>query len=419
MSEHRVTFLEILYHLIERRFTVIKIVLTAGIITAIFSLIMPKWYTAKVTLLPPSEERSDFGVSSLLKNLPVGGLGLGLGLGTLSDETNLYLALLNSRTVQDLVLERFNLKQRYKVKTMEEARKVLAKNTSIEINEDNTISVSVQVKTPFFSSKRKTEEARILCADIANYYISKMDSVNRLVRSEKARRTRLFLERRYLQNLEDLHRAEEEFKDFQNKYGMIEIEEQTKAIISSLSQLKAMLMVKEVEASVVSLDKNRDHPDVKRVMKEVEELKKKYNELKNKSERDFSLINESDPFIPLGNIPDIGIQYLRLYREVKIQEMVQEFLYPQYEQAKIQEEKDTPTIQVLDPAVPPELKTKPKRVLMVIGSMLAAFFIYVLFLIFSFQLDYLKISDPLKYKKVVAMGGMIKQSFKLFSVGNH
>ena len=419
MSEHQVTLLDLVYHLFLRRKTLIVVVLTSGIVAALFSFVVPKWYSAKVTLLPPSEERSDFGVSSLLKNLPVGGLGLGLGLGTLSDETNLYLALLNSRTVQELVIKKYDLQKRYKVKTMQEALRALSKDMTIEINEDNTISLTVRAKTPYLCNKKDEAEAKTLCTHIANSFIAQMDSVNKVVRSEKARRSRQFIEKRYMQNLNDLAKAEEALRQFQEKYGMIALEEQTKVMISGLAELKALLIAKEIEASVLSLEKSNDHPDARRVQIELNELRKRYNDVKLKNPDFAADKNNNDLYIPFGNIPDIGLQYVRLYREVKIQEMVQEFIYPQYEQAKIQEEKDTATVQILDPAVPPELKTKPKRLIMVAASMIVTFIFFSIFTLYLLQIDYLKRSNPIKYHRINEISTMIKESLFLSRKKNH
>ncbi len=412
MDHRNLSLLDLAVRLIEKRRSFLATVFGVGLVTAALTFVVPKWYSAKVTLLPPKEESSDFGVSSLLSKLPVGGMGLGLGLGTLSEETNLYLALLNSRTVQELVVDRFDLRRRYKKKTMQETLKALSKNISIEINEDNTISLTVKASTSYFPNKEQEEEAKRLCADMANFFIQKMDSVNKEVRVEKAKRSRLFIEKRYQQNLKDLQQAEDSLRTLQQKYGMIALEEQTRAIISTIAELKANIIAKEVEIGVLLFEKSKDHPEIKFAQKELDELKRKYNELMSSASFNRSK-GRGDIIIPFESLPDVSLEYLRLYREVKIQEMVLEFLYPQYEQAKIQEERDTPTVQVLDYAVPPELKTKPKRLLMTAVSMILAAFVYVLGTAYQLQIERLQELDPEKYRRYAAFKKALQSSFSL------
>ncbi|RPI03210.1 MAG: hypothetical protein EHM72_02080, partial [Calditrichaeota bacterium] len=349
MAEKNLTLVDFIFTLFQRRKTMITVVFITGVLTAIMTFMVPKWFSAKVTLLPPSEEQMDLGISSLISSLPVGGMGLGLGLGTLSDETNLYLALLNSRTVQETVIKRFDLQSTYKTKTMQETIKILSKNITIEINEDNTLSLTVRAKTPSFCGKEDERSAKKLCTDMANFFIEKLDSVNKVVKLEKARRTRVFIEKRYLQNINDLKLAEDSLHVFQEKYGMVSLEEQTKAIISTIAEVKANLLMKEMEVGVLSLEKSPSHPELRRAQNELKQLQSQYNSLKQKSQAFTNGKANNEMLIPFGNIPTIGLEFARLFRSVKIQEMLLEFIYPQYEQAKIQEEKDTPTVQILDP----------------------------------------------------------------------
>jgi len=403
MAQNEMTFLDLFYLLFQKRRQFILTLFIVAVLSAGLSMIVPRWYSASTTLLPPSEDGADFGISSLLSNLPVGGMGLGLGLGTLSDETNMYLAILNSRTVLQSVVDEFNLQQRYKTKTMQETRKALAKRMTIEINEDNTISLSIHVRTPYFCRKKDIGEASQLSMRIANYFIQELDRVNKKLKLEKAKNNRLFIEKRYKQNLDELASAEEAFQAFQKKYGMISLEEQTKAIITTMAGLKAQIIAKEVQVGAMSLDKAPSHPDVKREEYELEELRQVYSDLKRAEDEKVLHSQDyknSDIFIPIGNVPELGMDYLRLFREVKIQEMLQEFLYPQYEQARIQEAKDTPTIQVLDAAAAPELKSKPKRIVMVAVAVLAAFFIMALLIIMNAQLARLAVTNKEQYDKI-------------------
>ena len=106
-----------------------------------------------------------------------------------------------------------------------------------------------------------------------------------------------------------------------------------------------------------------------------------------------------DVFIPLKNLPDLGIEYVRLYRELQIQEKILEFIMPQYEQAKINEKKDTPTVQVLDPAVAPIKRSSPKRMFMVLGAGIFVLFLFIIAAYIKVNAEYLGEEHPEQYRQ--------------------
>jgi tyrosine-protein kinase Etk/Wzc len=396
MIKKEISFVDYLTLLIKWKKSVIINCFTVCFLVAAISLIIPKSYSSRTTILPPTDESGGFGLSSLLGNLPVGGIGL--GLSGLSDGTYTFIAILNSRTVMETVAKKFELKYRYKAKNMEETIKILQERVLIEIDDEGTITLHVRAKTKFFSFGEKDNEAKELAMNMANSFIEQLDKVNRRLKIEKARNTRVFIEKRYNQNLEDIGKAEEEFKNFQEKFGAIALPEQTAAAITAAAELKAQTILKEVEVGVLQKFVSRTHPNLIKSQTELNELNKKLKEFKNnKTEID----NESVKlFLPFDDVPKIGLQYLRLFREVKLQETLLEFLLPQYEQAKIQELRDTPTVQVLDPAVKPEKKSKPKRMLLV----LAAGFISIIFVFIAVyitvNLEYIKSVNPERHKRI-------------------
>ncbi|OQX85733.1 hypothetical protein B6D60_07390 [candidate division KSB1 bacterium 4484_87] len=362
------------------------------LITAIFSLIMPRSYKASTTILPPAEE-GGLGLSSLLNNLPIGGLGLG---GMVSDETNVYLAILNSRTVAENIINKFDLIKRYKSENMEEAIRTLRAMMAIELNDDGTLSIAVKAKTPYFAGKKEEDEARNLAKDMANYFVSELDKLNRKLKTQRAQNTRIFIEKRYKQNLADLAKAEEAFKDFQKKHGTIELTEQTKASITAAAELKAQIIAKEIELGVLKKYVSNTHSEYIRKQTELNELKQHYNEFQSGAKQTGGAM---DVFIPLKNLPDLGIEYVRLYRELQIQEKILEFIMPQYEQAKINEKKDTPTVQVLDPAVAPIKRSSPKRMFMVLGAGIFVLFLFIIAAYIKVNAEYLGEEHPEQYRQ--------------------
>ena len=189
-------FLYYLYIGLKWRKTLVLYSFIICLLTVGISFIIPKWFNSRAVILPPADDSNAIGFSSIMKNLPFGSVGL----GSMSDETTLAIAIVNSRTMMESVINEFGLIKRYRAKNIEKAIKILRRRVSAEINEDGTITISVYAKTPYFPSKVKDNEARKLSRDITDYIVKNLDIRNIQFKADKARNTRLFIEKRYLQN---------------------------------------------------------------------------------------------------------------------------------------------------------------------------------------------------------------------------
>lgn len=369
------------------------------IITAIISLIVPKTFSANSTILPPANEADVFGLSSLIGNLPLGPLGF----GGVSEETYTFMAILHSRTVMEAIAKKFALMQRYDYENMEYTVEELRENVIVEINEDGTITLSSMASTKFLPGEEEENEARNLARDMANAFIEELDKVNTQLKTEKAHNNRVFIEKRYEQNINDLKNAEEELKTFQKTYGVIALPQQTVLAIETAAELNANIIAKEVEVSVLSGYVSESHSELTRAKSELTELRRKFDEMKTGRNRDILNNNGTQNtrlFIPLNEVPDLGLKYIRRYREVSLQQKILEFLLPQYEQAKIQEAKDTPTVQVLDKAVTPVKRKKPKRTIMVLLAGLLSMVFSVTGVFFVEYIRHLEANQQEDYRKV-------------------
>lgn len=407
MTDREAGLIDYLFVLVKWRKSIILTFLIVCILAAGISLILPKVHRSYSTIFPPVED-SGMGISSLLSQVPLGGLGI--GLGTVSQETYTVLAILKSRTVMESVAEEFNLMARYNTKNMEKTIKELRDNVRVDVNDDGTITVSTDASTKWLPSKEAENEARVLARNMANYFVSELDRLNKEVKIERAHNTRLFIERRYHQNQRDLEIAEDQLKKFQETYGTIALPEQTAATISAAAEIQARIIEKEIEINILRGQVGDSHSEVMRLSRELDELDNKYNDfIEGSLERFEGEAKEGlDLFIPLGTIPDIGLNYARLYREVIFQEKIMEFILPQYEQAKIQEAKDTPTIQILDEAVIPVKRIKPKRSFFVLfwGALSLLVSICIIFTIET--IDHLRTESPEKYEKAVSIHNTLR-----------
>lgn len=355
-------------------------------ITTIIVFLLPKWYQATAVVMPPKKDLGILGVSSALANLPIGGLDLLKG----SEEAMTYMAILKSRTVREAVINKFGLIQVYDEDDVEKTLKAFDDNIDLTLEREGTITISVLDKSP--------ERA----AGIANAFAEFLDSMNVELNIQKARNNRMFIEKRFNQNKEDMRQAEEEMRAFQEKFGAIALPVQTEAAIKGAAALVAEIMATEVELGVKQKSLTPTHIQVIETKNKLIELNKKLNEMKYGSTSAHGATNgaaKSDQiFIPFTEVPEIGLEFARRYREVEVQKTLYQFLIQQYEQAKIQEAKDVPTIQILDRAVPPIHKTKPKRILTILLAGVSATLLLVIFIFMVDRFRALYEENPQRYE---------------------
>jgi uncharacterized protein involved in exopolysaccharide biosynthesis len=383
-----------LFILVKRRQFIIKTVLGVGILSAALSLLMPNWYMATASVLPPKSPGGllslleGSNVSSLLKNLP----GVSGKLG--GQEAYSYLAILQSRTAMERVAHKFDLMAVYEVSdsSMEKTLKALRNNAEFEFAAEGNIVISVLDKDP----KR--------AAAMANYFVELLNELSAQLGTQEARNNREFIERRYLQNQRDLKTAEDSLKALQQRYGVYALPEQTAGAIKAASALKAGADAKEIELGILRRSFGDENPRVQALRVELSEMNKKMNEMKFGA-ADWRHDQSLNLFVPFKDVPEIGAEYIRRYRDFEIQNRMLEFLVPLYEQAKIDEQKDTPVVLVLDNAVPPERKAQPRRSLIVLINMSLAL-IFSLAWVFAREIyDREKDSNP----KVSAITEEIKR----------
>ena len=343
------------------------------LITVILSLIMPKTFTATAVLMPPKATSGNtFRSDSANPLIPLSGL-----FGNFTDESMNLLSIVQSRTVMEKVITKFNLIEFYKVDNIEETLEELEDAAKFEIQEEGTIHISMSVETGWLHFNTEEITAKQLSADITNTFVSELNELNKKLNLERASFHRKFIEERYFQNIEDLHAAEDKLKYFQETNDLVSINDQIAAAIESASIIKRKILLDQIQLEIYKDAFNPEHSKLEQLKKEIEEFKFKLNELENGSAND-SL--EDKLFLTISDIPDLGLNHLRLQRELEIQTELFKFLTMEYEEAKIEEAKDIPTVQVLDEAKIPERKSKPRRVLLVVSTFLVNIILNVLFI---------------------------------------
>ena len=296
-----------------------------------------------------SSSKSGGLLGSLNLDVPdIGSLDdLGLSGSKTAKELAAYEEILNSRRCLEALVIKFDLMKRDKFDFMEDAIRDFRENRlEIKIEKlSGVMYISVYDKSP------------IVAKEMVEFLIEELNKVNIEMSVQDAQNNRIFVEKRYLESKNALTNAEDSIKTFQQIYG-IAPDLQIKASAQSVFTLEAELKGEEVKLDVVRKILSGSQPEVKLQEEKVNSLRNKIIEIKNSTNIEDNL--------KLGNSPQIAISYLRLQREVEIQNKIMAFILPIYEQAKIEEQRETPTILVLDKPYVAERKKKPKRLTMVV-----------------------------------------------------
>jgi len=311
------------------------------------------------------------GLSNLISGNPIFSMGAQL-FGGGQGSTDIIFGILNSRSTLTDVIKKFDLMKYYEIddNNMDKALKAFKGDVDFETNENglNMVDISVTTEDPVFS------------AQLANYFVELVDSLNVKLNNEQARNNRIFIEKRYEKNQVDLQTAEDSLYKFQKKYGVITVPDQFEVIYQAAAEIEAGLVQSELSVSLIKSQFGENSPQYEMAKKQLQVFQDKVAQIK--TSKDIS--KESNIFIPFKEFPQISMDYMHYYREIELQGKIMEFILPMYEQAKIEEQKHIPTVVVIDPAVPAELKDSPKRMFIILGVISL---IGIILLIMVFQGD--------------------------------
>jgi tyrosine-protein kinase Etk/Wzc len=345
-----------------------------GIITALimFFLVDPIYQstaTVKMTSKPS-------GLSSLFSEglMPdITDIG-NLGGGSSSKELALFEEILTSRKAIEETITKFKLNDEWEYRFMQDAVRRF-RGDVLEIKK-NKLSGTMEIGI-FDKNQQRAK-------DITEFLIEQLNKINVEMNVTNAKNNREFIEQRYKLIREDLKKAEDSLKQYQEKFGLLP-DVQVRAVIQSEVQMEAEVKSEEVKLDLLRKILSPGENEVKMQEDKISSLKKKLDEIKNS--------NSSQQFLSLKDKPEIVMNYLRLQRNVEIQNKILIFILPIYEQAKIEEKKEMPSVIVLDQPNFPEKKAKPKRAIFVLLAMFSTF-------IFSYVGFYIKEKLPLYAEKI-------------------
>jgi tyrosine-protein kinase Etk/Wzc len=352
------TFLDVLLIITQRK----KLV---GIVTAICTAValllafaLPQEYTATVTILPPQGNSS---MSSMLASQleGVGGAVSGMAGSMLGAKNvnDMYVSMLKSRSVEDAVIQRYGLQSEYRKNYLAETRKALEKHTKIDgSTKDGLIRLNFLDRNPNRA------------AEVANGYVNQFRDLSQHLAITEASQRRVIFQSQLDKTKTDLENADEALKRTQLSTGMVQVDGQARAMIESAARLRAQIVAKEVQIEAMRSYAGDENPALTQAQTELVGLRAQFDKLVGSKGG-----SADDVFLPKGAVPEAGLEYVRRLRDVKYYEAIFEVLARQLELAKVDEAREGAFIQVVDPAVPPEEKSFPKRGLLAITGVALGF----------------------------------------------
>jgi uncharacterized protein involved in exopolysaccharide biosynthesis len=352
-------------HLWDHRKLISKCFAWGIALTLLLAVLIPSRYASTTRLMPP-DPPSGQGMAMLASIVGKMGASLGalggdlLGMKTSAD---LFAGVLESRTVQDELISKYNLRDVYGQSRWVDARKKLSRRTDISIDRKSGI-LTIQVTD---------HDPNRACA-LAQEYIAQLNGVVTQLNTSSAHRERVFLEERLGEVKSELESAERDFSQFSSRNGAIDIKEQGKAMVEAAALLEGQYIAAQTELEGLRAIYTDQNVRVRAAQARVNELRRQMLKLGGKTEIETAAASKVDEAIypSIRKLPLLGVTYADLYRRMKVEETVFETLTQQYEIAKVQEAKEVPSVKVLDPPDIPEKKTFPPRILLtLVGGILA------------------------------------------------
>ena len=362
-EEERVYFLDLLIVLAKHKKFIAWFVFAAVAVSVSVSLLLSPSFTASTRILPPQQDQSTasvlLGQLNPLMNLP-GASGLG------RNTSDLFLAMLRSRTVADNLIRQFSLTRVYRLKRDTDARTRLETLTEFNAGKEGVITISVTDRDP----KR--------AADLANGYVEELKRLTNTLAVTDAGRRRLFFEREMESAKNDLVKADQALKLTQERTGILQLDSQAKVMLEAVATLRAQVAAKQVQVEAMRSYATPQNPDLVRAQNELAALQAQLAHFQSGQ-------GETLPTdLSVRKMPGAGIEYVGKLREVKYRETLLELMTKQYEAARIDEAKDASLVQVLDVAVPPEKRSAPPHTAIVAAT---AFISVLVAILFSFVFE--------------------------------
>ena len=381
LSAARKAWVENLSILLRHKYLLISVTIIVTAITGWYAFTyMPNYYKARSVILPARHSGGGLddvtsGISSTLKDIGIAKLKGG-------EDSYSPLSLMLSRELQEKIVLEFNFQKEYASKTLEDAIKTFSDNLDGELNEEGNFIVSFQDTNP-----RRA-------AQVTNAVVDEINNVNSRLAIDEANHNIAYVQARYQQNVKDLDSAEHAFLTFQQKYGIFSLTEQARAEMTALGGMEEEKTQAEIQMQNAEQLYGTNSGQVAVYKGTIDELESKLGQMKVGQDA------KASSFVPTGVLPEVAMEYLSLTREFEIQSKLKAFLLPSFEQAKLEESKETYGFVTLDHANVPINKSGPHRSLLLLGAFFGSFFIMSFFVILLTNLHYARINFRLDQERL-------------------
>jgi len=395
MPSQKIDLLDFATILAKRKKTILSIVLIFTIFGFIMAFIWPKAYKSEVSFIVTDGNAVNFssgGILSGLANLSVNGANI------TADQA---LVLIRNKEIQDNVIEEFDLKKVFGTEVPEGVRKKLDDRITVSEKREGGLGFNQIISI----SISYTDEEPQRAYDILQFYYGLVDEKIEDLNRKNVEDGYLLLQNRLIQNEKELLIAEDSLVSFQTKYGILEVEEQAKAQVQAIADLRARIVKLEVEIGYAEEILGENSSKISDLKFQKAEVEKKYNQLINGNS---SLDDPYDSFLSVKELPELFIEYLRRYREVVVQEEIYKVLYPQYEQQKLNYEEVNSGLRVIDPALVPTYKDSPKRAYIIIATFLFGLFLSTIIVLLGEWKNSAKENNPEEYYRFKEFTGSLK-----------
>ena len=392
MEEDR-NLLDYIYVLVKWRRTISTCVLIVALAAAGVSLMLPEKWTANALLLPHEEDVGRFEMSMLMSAAIPGNVGGLLGQSTPGER---LVTILKSRRVLGTMVDRFDLVADYDVPNRDLAMEGLAELIETELGSGGTLRVQVEASSAD------------LAANLANALVAELDAVIDLQKRSMADGDRGFLESRLDSVQREIEIRGLKLQRLQEEYGIVDLEAQTQAIVGVAQHIVQELTLQEVKLGIAEGALHPDHEERRLLEMQVAELRHHLDQVVGDFEKGMGSQAEA-AFAALGpplkELPELGLQFARFSLELKLSEHTLTFLAAQLEDAKLRQSKQVPAVQVLDPATPPEYRSAPRRMLIVL---VAALLSLVMSVVVAFVGESLTELSNKQQEKLKAIGRLFR-----------
>lgn len=369
-----VDWIDLAVVLSKRRIAIFKTGAIGLLLATIVAFVLPAKYTAKGQVLPPSGAPNI--ANMLMGQMASGGGAMGGAAGSMltgalniKNPSDLYVAMLKSRTIADAIITKFNYRKGlFGEESWENTRKKLEKRTDISVGKEGVITIEFEDRSP--------EKARAVVQE----YIDQLFKLSETVNISEAGQRRAFFDKQLLAEKDQLTNAEIELKKVQQATGLIVPSEQARASIEGVARIRGMISAKEVQIAAMQHFASANNPELQQAQQELSALRSQLSKLERGQP---GVDSESSSIVAPGKVPESSLEFIRKYRDFKYHETIYELLAKQVELARLDEAKDYAALQVLDAPVTPDTRSKPFRSLIMALGALAGLIVAAVYWIYQ------------------------------------